>query len=237
MIELIDVSLSFGDNKVLDGLNLDGYLVEVLRRAIRVRTEDRFRTVEDLMDNLRGLLAEPAAEWADISEVPTDRLVEGEREGTPSTVPETATVLVDSTVTPNLMLGRRRLRLEEADQQLTLGDGEEPIRTAARVRMTMLADEERGARLHIKGLNCFVARAGARPSSGLDLWEDEEVELLSPARERLERFQVNFGDLEGDSRTFALEAGTVVVSPQAASRCLVLDFGADRELLLLYRRD
>src|SRR5439155_22116025 len=70
-----------------------------------------------------------------------------------------------------------------------------------RFRVTLLPDDA-GTRLHLKGLNCFVSRAGGRPSSAVDVARDETIDVLSNARKPAGTVRCHFGAAHEGVRLF-----------------------------------
>jgi hypothetical protein len=90
-------------------------------------------------------------------------------------------------------------------------------------------------RLHVKGLNCFVSKLGDRPSAGVSIVEDEDLELHAPDRKRLDVLRCIFGsESTGGTRTYPLGAVTLAVAPTILP-AIILDLGPGRELALLHR--
>jgi len=150
--------------------------------------------------------------------------------------PATAAVLVlDRIDDTEILAAGRRLRLIAVHEQLDVGGPNGPLRSPARLRLTLLPDAGRGVRLHVKGLNCFVAKLGERPSAGVSIDQDEELELLAPDRKRLDLMRCLFGSAAaGAARAFPLGAVTLAVAPQIQP-AIILDLGPGRELALLHR--
>jgi serine/threonine-protein kinase len=130
----------------------------------------------------------------------------------------------------------RRLRLQPLDETLDVGGAQGTLlRGQARLRLTLLPDAGRGVRLHVKGLNCFVSKAGDRPTAGVAIVEDEDLELHAPDRKRLDVLRCIFGaESTGGTRTYPLGAVTLAVAP-AILPAIILDLGPGRELALLHR--
>jgi hypothetical protein len=91
------------------------------------------------------------------------------------------------------------------------------------------------ARLHVKGLNCFVSKAGGRTSNAVDLDADVDVKVMSADRKHAGDIHCAFGMPSGQARLFAVGTGNVAVPTSEASHAVLLDFGESRDALLLYR--
>jgi hypothetical protein len=117
------------------------------------------------------------------------------------------------------------------DERLDVGD---TLGSPARLRLTLLPDPGQRVRLHVKGLNCFVARIGERPSPAAALADDGELELWSPDRRRLDGVRCLFGNQDGESRAFMV-GDLMVTVPASSYPAVLLDVGPGRELALLHR--
>ncbi len=142
---------------------------------------------------------------------------------------------------PEFLAGQRLVRVvttpPEARDRLELAGDK-----GARFRLTFLPDADRPTRLHMKGLTCFLQKTGARATGALEIDTDSEVELLTPARERMDKVRFAFGVPGGSQRLFHLQfhsgegEATVVVPLERAASVALLDFGPGRDLVLVYVR-
>jgi hypothetical protein len=87
--------------------------------------------------------------------------------------------------------------------------------------------------VNVKGLNCFVARSGARPTTAVDVESDMDVSLLAPDRRPLDGVRCTLGRADTSDRLYDLGHVTLAVPAQAAA--VLLDLGPGRELALLHR--
>jgi hypothetical protein len=89
-------------------------------------------------------------------------------------------------------------------------------------------------RINVKGLNCFVARAGKRPAAAVDVEEDAEVELLTPDRKLLERVRCLFGQPSHQGLFYRVE-GLPLTIAGSGEAAVLLDLGPGRELVFIHR--
>lgn len=137
-----------------------------------------------------------------------------------------------SLAAPVVVVGNRRVRLvESSDTPMAVG---EPIGgVAARVRIT--PNEVGGARVHIKGLNCFLRPTGGRPSSGQDIFRTTTLDLLAPTMAVRAQVHVIIGNIVDGAHVFELGEAILAVPTSLASWVVVLELGSGRDALLLYR--
>ena len=106
----------------------------------------------------------------------------------------------------------------------------------ARIRVSFVPSSAERPSLHIKGVNCFVASAGRRPSSALTLDVDAPVQLLSPRGERLAGADVAFATAGPSKTVVALAGQSLVVPTEECANLVAIDFGAGRTCALVYER-
>jgi hypothetical protein len=133
-----------------------------------------------------------------------------------------------------LDVGGRRVRIVETHERLDLS-----IPTAkgvdVRFRITLLPAREQ-LRVNLKGLNCFVRRAGATVSPALVADSDGTADLVSTQKENLGTLSWTFGSTRGPSRVFPVAKGELVVPFPQGHHALALELGPDRELIVICRR-
>ena len=196
---------------------LSAEVSSVVARACRAAAGERYQTVEALWNDLWALTV-PADEQG-----APERVIgfePSEREITLDTVASTATV---EHATQTFVAGGRVVRVVETAEQVELSHGE------ARLRVSLIADAVGDVHLHVKGINCFVARAEGRPTGAVALERDDTLKLLSPERRLLGTVRCGFGRPARPGRLFRLGASSVRV-PQPA---VLIDFDLTQEVLLI----
>lgn len=207
--------------EMLAALSLPTTVIDVIAAACRDDVNARTPSVETFVAALRDAIANHATSQASL---PAPTPVSGYTQLTP------AFTINDATPT-TLEVGRRRIRVVDATGAVELGrDAGGP--PAARVRITALHGS---TGLHVKGLDCFVAHEGGRPSSGLSLERDTTVSLVSPRQVTIGSMRVHLGVQEDDMRVFRLDSATVAVPRFVARWAAVIDAGADASAVLLLR--
>ncbi len=231
--------------KRLRELKLDPMMAHVIARACRDLPEERYASVEELGLALRAAVHSDATVTAKQRMLaPEPRDTRPSASGTPPPVrvpmplplPLPAPVLVLGNATDaEILVAGRRLRVLPVHEKIDLGGEAGPLRSPARLRLTLLPDAGRGVRLHVKGLNCFVTRVGERPTGAVSLDTDQDLELVAPDRKRMDVLRCLFG-VPGEDRTtiFALGAVTLAVPAQHIQSAILLDLGPGRELVLLH---
>ena len=134
-----------------------------------------------------------------------------------------------------VIVAGRRMRLVPlgSGDQCDLGGDGPWLRSPARFRITITPSAGAVPRINVKGLNCFVARQGARPTTAVDVEADLDVELYAPDRKQLDGMRCSLGRNGNGERLFDL--GGVTLAVPAGSGAVLLDLGPGRELALLHR--
>jgi serine/threonine-protein kinase len=209
--------------RAVTAMQLPEPVEQVLLRSLRVTPMERYDTADQWLASMRAAVKASELDESGIRTTRFDKVEAAEP------------VLTISTAGADEVLAAgRRVRLIPVAEQVDLG-GDGPLRSPARARLTIFADADRRVRVHVKGLNCFVAKRGGRPSSAVDLDSDAELELLAPDRERLDALRFAFGVPSDDGRQFHLGGVTLSVPRAEAPAAVIVDLGPGRELALLHR--
>jgi hypothetical protein len=188
----------------------------ILARACRADAERRFQTIDDLWIALSQVVV-PAAGAPEGS---IDIDVSDGLDVTRDTVANTATV---ERSTDTFVAGGRVVRVVETEEQVELRHG------GAKVRVSLLSAPDGELHLHVKGVNCFVARNHGTPTGAVSLERDDTLQLYSPERRLLAVVRCGFGTPGRPGRMFRFGASSVRV-PQPA---VLIDFEERQELLLI----
>jgi serine/threonine-protein kinase len=248
LFEVPDVRTTFADRAVGDAFVRDRLalhplapevarvLAAALRAEPRVRTQTPFEFYEALAHAFgtpRATLPSPVAHSGGVPSLPPPRApaesitveatFEGSREAQ-SVAPPERWLEVDG----------RRVRVVETHEKLDLA-----VPTAAgvdvRFRVTLLPAREQ-LRVNLKGLNCFVRRAGASLSPALVADADGAAEFVSTQKESLATLSWSFGMTRGAARVFPVARGELVVPFPQGHHALALELGPERELIVICRR-
>jgi serine/threonine-protein kinase len=210
--------------RIVEGLGLRQTQSKALLRSVKFKPSERYNGIGDLLAGLRRTFVRP------VSASPLPREESETRPAAPRLQP---TLVLSDLSDPEILVAGRRVQVvcvksDQADFGNSDTDG-------ARIRITMLPPLEEQARVHVKGLNCFVHKPGARPSPGIELERDSDIELVSPDKRKLETVRCSFGTKKGRSRSFDLTGTTMVVPGHLAFSPLILDFGPGRSLVLMHK--
>lgn len=260
-----DVRLTFNDrvrgdalvNARLAQLGFSGELGQVLSHAMIARPEDRIASAPELFERLRHALgARPGVMMPLRPEPPppsppvpahavhtvgsSASMPTLERPMPPSLNP--VALEVDSSGTGGrraatpperiVMQGERRLRYVQVHERLDLSFGD-PQGGQVRLRVTMLPG---GQSLNIKGLTCFVAKRGQRPTPAATVTQDGSIDLVSTARQVLGELTWSLGQPAANGRVFIVDGRQVLVPYSEAQQAVALMLSAGPDLILMCRR-
>ena len=127
--------------------------------------------------------------------------------------------------------GERRVRFVQVHEKLSLSfmdaDGGQ-----VRVRVTMLP----GNKLNVKGLSCFVARRGQRPTPALTVTEDGSADLVSSTRQVLGELTWSFGQGAPSGRLFVVDGRQLLVPYSEGQQVIALMLSRGNDLVVMCRR-
>jgi serine/threonine-protein kinase len=214
-------------------LGVPDAVTEALTQALRQDPEARTATAPELFDNLRAAL-----DKVPMSLPPRLRPSGGMPPGRPASVTPSSSSGVRRPAPPPPPRPRG-VRVQEAYEKLDLStpgaDGDE-----VRLRVSIVPDRDKTFRIQIKGLNCFIARVGpsgsSRPTPAINATEDGTVELVSTQRRVLARLSFAFGRSEGADQVFTTANGDLVIPSLYDSSAVALDFGGEREIIVMCQR-
>ena len=128
--------------------------------------------------------------------------------------------------------GGRRVRIVEIHEKLDLGVPQGAL--DVRFRVAILPARGTGFRLHLKGLNCFVAKPEGAPTPAIVSDDDGSAALVAMTRERILDIKWSFGRDGPAGRIFTI--GSADVSVPGARHALALEVGEGREVIVICRR-
>ena len=103
-----------------------------------------------------------------------------------------------------------------------------------RARVTMLPGST--LKLNVKGLSCFVARRGQRPTPALTVSEDGSADLVSAGRQQLGELTWSFGQPGPDGRLFVVDGRQLLVPYSEGQQVIALMLSRGSDLIVMCRR-
>jgi hypothetical protein len=88
--------------------------------------------------------------------------------------------------------------------------------------------------IHVRGLNCFVRKAGGRASGASLLESSAAVEFVSPNQQSIASARVQFGSPAAGHHVFPVGDHLFAVGTHECPRAVVFDFGPGGECLFVY---
>ncbi len=132
--------------------------------------------------------------------------------------------------------GERRVRFVQVHERLDLSfvDMEGGH---VRVRVTILPGAA-GApqKLNVKGLTCFVARRGQRPTPALTVTNDGSADLVSSTRVTLGELTWSFGQATPEGRVFVVDGRQLLVPYSEGHLAIALMLSPGNDLVVMCRR-
>lgn len=105
---------------------------------------------------------------------------------------------------------------------------------AQKVRVTFI-NAQGGVRiLHVKGMTCFVAHLGGRPSPAVQLDQPSDIALVTPRAQEIGHIRVATGALEQGLLIFSLGNERAAVHPEDCTDPILFDFGPGSNAYFVY---
>ena len=107
---------------------------------------------------------------------------------------------------------------------------------STRVRVTLI-NGPGGLTIHLKGMNCFVAHLGGRPSPAVQIDHPGDIALVTPRAQEIGHIRVATGAPEPPSQlTFGLGAERVALRTDDCTDPILFDFGPGSDAYFVYTR-
>ena len=103
----------------------------------------------------------------------------------------------------------------------------------ARVRVS-LVPAPGGFTVHVRGLSCFVRKAGGRASGATQLEGPGTIELVTPNQHVIGSARVHFGSPAAGHNLFPVGDQTVAIGKEECPRAVAFDFGPGAECVFVY---
>jgi hypothetical protein len=106
----------------------------------------------------------------------------------------------------------------------------------SKVRVTFLSGPGGARLLHLKGLTCFVAHIGGRPSAAVQLEHASDIALVTPRAQDIGHIRVATGTQGMGQVVFAVGSELVGVSADDCMDAILFDFGPGSDAYFVYTR-
>ena len=106
---------------------------------------------------------------------------------------------------------------------------------ASRVRITFI-DAPRQRVTHIKGMTCFVAHLGGRPSPAVQIQQPSDLALVTPRAQEIGHIRVAQGAHESGHFVFPIGAELAAIAADDCADPILFDFGPGSEAYFVYTR-
>ena len=107
--------------------------------------------------------------------------------------------------------------------------------SGSRLRVTVFSGPT-GRVVHLKGMSCFVAPLGGRPSPAMNLDRSMDVALVTPRAQEIGHIRVANGSPSGAETVFPLGTGLVGVALDDCTDPILFDFGPGSDAYFIYTR-
>ncbi len=104
-----------------------------------------------------------------------------------------------------------------------------------KVRITLIVAPA-GLMIHVKGLTCFVAKLGGRPSPAVHLDQPGDLSLVTPRAQEIGHIRVSIGTAEATQRVFTLGVERMSIRTEDCIDPILFDFGPGSDAYFIYTR-
>ena len=139
----------------------------------------------------------------------------------------------------------RRLTLSDAPQPIGDRRGHFVMMTGSadlvgqhgtKVRVTLLPGPTGQRVVHLKGLTCFVAHLGGRPSPAVTIDRSSDVALVTPRAQEIGHLRVAQGAAGPGQSTFTIGNDHVAIASDDCGDPILFDFGPGSDAYFVYTR-
>jgi hypothetical protein len=103
-----------------------------------------------------------------------------------------------------------------------------------KVRITYLSSPTHARLIHIKGMSCFVAHVGGRPSPAVTLEQPNDIALVTPRAQEIGHLRVATGVSEANALVFPIGADRIAVAVEDCTDPILFDFGPGSDAYFVY---
>jgi serine/threonine-protein kinase len=105
-----------------------------------------------------------------------------------------------------------------------------------KLRITLLPGPAGGLVVHLKGLSCFVAPVGGRPSPAVQLDRSGDIALVTPRAQEIGHLRVVQGANRPGQLVFPIGSDLVAVATEDCADPILFDFGPGADAYFVYTR-
>jgi hypothetical protein len=103
-----------------------------------------------------------------------------------------------------------------------------------KVRITLLPGANNQRVVHVKGLSCFVAHLGGRPSPAVQINQSSDLALVTPRAQEIGHLRVAQGTVDGTQMVFPIGKERVGVAMEDCTDPILFDFGPGSDAYFVY---
>jgi len=146
-------------------------------------------------------------------------------------VPQRAPYRLQLSDQPQLVADRRVHCVHAATHIADLAAGAD-----RKIRVTFMSGPTGARVLHVKGLTCFVAPAGGRPSPAVMIEQSSDIALVTPRAQQAGHIRVTTGTAAAGQTVYPLGDELVAVHTTDCVDAILFDFGSGSEAYFVYTR-
>ncbi|MDB4955312.1 MAG: serine/threonine protein kinase [Myxococcales bacterium] len=105
----------------------------------------------------------------------------------------------------------------------------------AKVRITLVPGPT-GRVVHVKGMTCFVAPLGGRPSPAVTIDRSSDVALVTPRAQEVGHVRITQGSPDMNALVFPVGAELLAIASEDCADPILFDFGPGSEAYFVYTR-
>jgi serine/threonine-protein kinase len=105
-----------------------------------------------------------------------------------------------------------------------------------KVRITFMPGPSGNRVVHVKGLSCFVAMLGGRPSGAVTVDRSSDVALVTPRAQEIGHLRIAQGASAGAQITFSVGSELVALNLEDCNDAILFDFGPGSDAYFVYTR-
>ena len=108
------------------------------------------------------------------------------------------------------------------------------LRGTARLRITLLPLVTGRRQVHVKGMSCFVAKSGGRPSVAVQVDDDSILDLIGPGNQPVGRVRITAGTPAAGHTVFRFGEEQIAIGTDECPDVILADFGQGAECAFVY---